>query len=131
MRGDRFIDSRYDVVSNIYIYIPLFWLEKSGCYKKLYGVELVQVTMGKVRTIKDRKKVAQDRQKKYADVRRRHLKFIVGGPSILEGSPVEKHVMIQIEREASFSLHRTFQNPAANWASSLQSRLAPTVNQGS
>jgi len=127
MRGDRFIDSRYDVVSNIYIYIyrhththtPLFWLEKSGRYKKLYGVELVQVTMGKVRAIKDRKKVAQDRQKKYADVRRRNLKFNVGGPSILEGSPVEKHVMIQIEREASFSLHRTFQNPAANWASSL------------
>jgi len=39
----------------------VFWLEKSGRYRKLYGAELVQVTMGKVGTIKDRIKVAHDR----------------------------------------------------------------------
>jgi hypothetical protein len=44
----------------------------------LYGAELVQVTTEKVRTIKDHIKVAQDRQKKYANVRRRPLEFGVG-----------------------------------------------------
>jgi hypothetical protein len=44
----------------------------------LYGIELVQVTTEKVRTIKDRIKVEQDRQKKYADVRRRPLEFSAG-----------------------------------------------------
>jgi hypothetical protein len=44
----------------------------------LYGIELVQVTTKKVRTIKDRIKVAQDRQKKYVDVRRRPLEFSAG-----------------------------------------------------
>jgi len=44
----------------------------------LYGIELVQVTMENVRTIKDRIKVSRDRQKKYADVRRRPLEFSAG-----------------------------------------------------
>ncbi|XP_061975772.1 uncharacterized protein LOC133697312 [Populus nigra] len=35
--------------------------------RKLYGVELVQVTTKKVRTIRDRIKAVQDRQKKYVD----------------------------------------------------------------
>jgi hypothetical protein len=37
----------------------------------LYDPELVQVTTEKVRTIRDGIKAAQDRQKKYADMRRR------------------------------------------------------------
>jgi hypothetical protein len=44
----------------------------------LYDAKLVQVTTEKVRTINDRIKVTQDRQKKYVDVRRRPLEFNVG-----------------------------------------------------
>jgi hypothetical protein len=47
---------------------PLYWEEVGD--KKLYGVELVQITTKKVRIIKDRMKMAQDRQKKYAYIRR-------------------------------------------------------------
>ena len=39
--------------------------------QKLYDPELVQVTTEKVRTIRDGIKAAQDKQKKYADIRRR------------------------------------------------------------
>jgi hypothetical protein len=46
----------------------LYWEEVGD--KKLYGVELVQITTKKVRIIKDRMKMAQDRQKKYAYIRR-------------------------------------------------------------
>jgi hypothetical protein len=45
---------------------PLCWEEVGD--KKLYGAELIQITTEKVRIIKDRIKVAQDRQKKYADI---------------------------------------------------------------
>jgi len=65
MRGNRFNNFQYDVVSNTHTHTQkcfiVFWLEKSGRYRKLYGAELVQVTMGKVGTIKDRIKVAHDR----------------------------------------------------------------------
>jgi len=55
---------------------PLCWEEIKDM--KLYGVKLVQFTTEKVRTIKDRIKAAQDRQKKHEDVRRRPLEFSVG-----------------------------------------------------
>jgi hypothetical protein len=55
---------------------PLCWEEIKD--RKLYGVKLVQFTTEKVRTIKDRIKAAQDRQKKHEDVRRRPLEFSVG-----------------------------------------------------
>jgi len=54
---------------------------------KLYGAEFVQVTKEKVRTIKNRIKVAQDRQKKYVDVRRRPLEFSVGNHVFLKVTP--------------------------------------------
>jgi len=48
---------------------------------------LVQVTTKKVRTIRDRIKAAQDRQKKYADVRRRPLEFSMGDQVFLKVAP--------------------------------------------
>jgi len=46
--------------------------------RKLLGPEMVQLTTDKVRVIKKRMKEAQDRQKSYADRRRRPLEFQVG-----------------------------------------------------
>jgi len=53
----------------------------------LYGAELVHVTTEKVKTIRDRIKVAYDRQKKNADVRRRSLEFSVGDQVFLKVAP--------------------------------------------
>uniref|UniRef100_A0A6N2KZJ4 Integrase catalytic domain-containing protein n=1 Tax=Salix viminalis TaxID=40686 RepID=A0A6N2KZJ4_SALVM len=64
---------------------PLCWEEIGD--RKLYGVELVQVTMEKVRIIWDHIKAAQDRQKKYADVRRRPLEFCMGDQVYLKVAP--------------------------------------------
>jgi len=64
---------------------PLCWEEIRD--RKLYGAELVQVTTEKVRTIRDRIKAAQDRQKKYADVRRRPLEFSMGDQVFLKVAP--------------------------------------------
>jgi hypothetical protein len=53
------------------------------CWKEVgdtkeIGLELVQVTIEKIKTIKDRMKAAQDRQKSYIDNRRTPLKFNIG-----------------------------------------------------
>jgi hypothetical protein len=69
---------------------PLCWEEVGD--RKLYGAELIQITTEKVRIIKDRMKVAHDRQKKYADIRRRPLEFCPGDKVFLKVAPW-KHML--------------------------------------
>ncbi|GJX88854.1 putative reverse transcriptase domain-containing protein [Tanacetum coccineum] len=54
---------------------------------QLIGPELVQETTEKISQIKDRLKVARDRQKSYADKRRKPLEFSVGDHVLLKVSP--------------------------------------------
>ncbi|GKA97064.1 putative reverse transcriptase domain-containing protein [Tanacetum coccineum] len=55
---------------------------------QLIGPELVQETTKKISQIKDRLKVARDRQKSYADKRRKPLEFSVGDYIIEKVGPV-------------------------------------------
>jgi len=55
--------------------------------KQLSGPELIQETTDKVFKIRDRLKAAQDRQKSYADKRRKPLEFRVGDRVLLKVSP--------------------------------------------
>ncbi|GKA86357.1 putative reverse transcriptase domain-containing protein [Tanacetum coccineum] len=54
---------------------------------QLIGPELVQETTEKISQIKDRLKAARDRQKSYADMRRKPLEFSVGDYVSLKVSP--------------------------------------------
>ncbi|GJY75094.1 putative reverse transcriptase domain-containing protein [Tanacetum coccineum] len=64
---------------------PIMWAEiREG---QLIGPELVQETTEKISQIKDRLKVARDRQKSYADKRRKPLEFSVGNYVLLKVSP--------------------------------------------
>ncbi|GJT99737.1 putative reverse transcriptase domain-containing protein [Tanacetum coccineum] len=54
---------------------------------QLIGPELVQETTEKISQIKDRLKAARDRQKSYADKRRKPLEFSVGNYVLLKVSP--------------------------------------------
>nr|GEZ49785.1 reverse transcriptase domain-containing protein [Tanacetum cinerariifolium] len=54
---------------------------------QLIGPELVQDTTEKISQIKDRLKVARDRQKSYADKRRKPLEFSLGDYVLLKVSP--------------------------------------------
>ncbi|GKA93760.1 reverse transcriptase domain-containing protein [Tanacetum coccineum] len=54
---------------------------------QLIGPELVQETIEKISQIKDRLKVARDRQKSYANKRRKPLEFSVGDHILLKVSP--------------------------------------------
>ncbi|GKC11269.1 putative reverse transcriptase domain-containing protein [Tanacetum coccineum] len=57
---------------------PIIWAEIGE--GQLIGPELVQETTEKISQIKDRLKAARDRQKTYADKRRKPLEFSVVGP---------------------------------------------------
>ena len=54
----------------------LCWDEVSE--RKLKNVELIKATLKKIKIIRDRLKVAQDKQKSYANTRMRVLEFEVG-----------------------------------------------------
>ncbi|GJU54571.1 reverse transcriptase domain-containing protein [Tanacetum coccineum] len=64
---------------------PIMWAEIGE--GQLIGPELVQETTEKISQIKDRLKVARDRQKSYADKRRKPLEFSVGDYVLLKVSP--------------------------------------------
>nr|GEW44081.1 putative reverse transcriptase domain-containing protein [Tanacetum cinerariifolium] len=63
---------------------------------KLLGPEIVQKTTDKIVQIKERLKVARDRQKSYADKRRKPLEFSVGDKVLLKVSPRKGVVRFEI-----------------------------------
>nr|GEY78798.1 putative reverse transcriptase domain-containing protein [Tanacetum cinerariifolium] len=64
---------------------PIMWAEvEEG---QLIGLELVQETIEKISQIKDRLKAVRNRQKSYADKRRKPLEFGVGDYVLLKVSP--------------------------------------------
>ncbi|GKE95695.1 putative reverse transcriptase domain-containing protein, partial [Tanacetum coccineum] len=64
---------------------PVLWAKIKEC--SLIGPELVQETTNKLVVIKEKLKVARDRQKSYADNRRKPLEFEVGDRVMLKVSP--------------------------------------------
>ncbi|GKA68214.1 putative reverse transcriptase domain-containing protein [Tanacetum coccineum] len=64
---------------------PVLWAEIED--SRLIGPELVQETTNKVVVIRDRLKAARDRQKSYADNRRKPIEFQVGDHVMLKVSP--------------------------------------------
>ncbi|GJZ96903.1 reverse transcriptase domain-containing protein [Tanacetum coccineum] len=77
---------------------PILWVEVGE--GQLIGPELVQETTEKISQIKDRLKAARDRQKSYADKRRKPLEFSVGGYVLLKVSPWKDE--IQVDAKLNF-----------------------------
>ena len=67
---------------------PLCWTELSE--KKVIGPELIQETEENVKMIRERLKVANDRQKSYVDVKRKDIRYEIGKKVFLEVSPWKK-----------------------------------------
>ncbi|KAL0536830.1 hypothetical protein IC582_025792 [Cucumis melo] len=64
---------------------PVCWNEVGE--RKLVGPELVQIRTNNIKLIRENMRKAQDRQKSYADKRRRNLEFQVGDQVFLKLSP--------------------------------------------
>ncbi|GKD00291.1 putative reverse transcriptase domain-containing protein [Tanacetum coccineum] len=76
---------------------------------QLIGPELVQETTKKISQIKDRLKAARDRQKSYADKRRKPLEFSVGDYVLLKVSPWKGPVAYRLDLlEELNGVHDTF-----------------------
>ena len=67
---------------------PLYWTELSE--KKVIGPDLIQETEENVKMIKERLKVANDRQKSYADMKRKDISYEIGEKVFLKVSPWKK-----------------------------------------
>ena len=70
---------------------PLYWTELSE--KKIIGLDLIQETEEKAKMIRERLKMATDRQKSYFDMRRKDIRYEIGEKVFLKVSPWKK-VMI-------------------------------------
>ena len=68
-------NNNYQASIGMALYEALFGRK---CKTPLDDVELIEITSKKIRIIRDRLKVVQDRQKSYADTWRRELEFKVG-----------------------------------------------------
>ncbi|KAK5771842.1 hypothetical protein PVK06_048093 [Gossypium arboreum] len=78
---------------------PLYWTELSE--KKMHGVELIRETEEKVKVIRDSIKAASDRQKSYADLKRKEIEFQVGDRVFLRVSPWKKILRVGRKRKLS------------------------------
>jgi hypothetical protein len=65
---------------------PLFWSETGE--RKVFGPDILQEAEKQVRMVRENLRVAQSRQKSYADHRRRELSFEVGDFVYLKVSPM-------------------------------------------
>ncbi|GKA20839.1 putative reverse transcriptase domain-containing protein, partial [Tanacetum coccineum] len=86
---------------------PIMWAEVGE--GQLIGPELVQETTEKISQIKDRLKAARDRQKSYADKRRKPLEFSVGDYVLLKVSPWKGPMAYRLDLPEELNgVHDTF-----------------------
>ena len=67
---------------------PLCWIELSE--NKVIGPDLIQETEEKVKMIRERLKVSNDRQKSYADMKRKYIRYEIEEKVFLKVSPWKK-----------------------------------------
>ena len=67
---------------------PLGWTELSE--KKIIGLGLIQEIEEKVKMIRERLKVATNRQKSYANLKRKDIQYEIGKKSVFESIALEE-----------------------------------------
>ncbi|WRX08036.1 Integrase [Theobroma cacao] len=84
---------------------PLCWDEVGE--RKLVNVELIDLTNDKIKVIRERLKVPQDRQKSYADKRRKDLEFEIDDRVFLKVSPWKVAYRLKLPLELD-RIHNVF-----------------------
>ncbi|KAA3484122.1 reverse transcriptase [Gossypium australe] len=79
---------------------PLYWSELSE--NKIHGVDLIREIEEKVKVIRDSLKAVSDRQKSYADLKRKDIEFQIGDKVFLKVSPCKK--ILRFGRKGKLSL---------------------------
>ncbi|KAG8491589.1 hypothetical protein CXB51_014771 [Gossypium anomalum] len=78
----------YEALYGRKCHTPLYWTELKE--NQIYGVDLVKETEEKVKIIRDCLKASSDRQKSYADLKRKEIEYQVGDKFFLKVSPWKK-----------------------------------------
>ncbi|GKG03887.1 hypothetical protein Tco_0314274, partial [Tanacetum coccineum] len=84
---------------------PVCWAEVGEA--QLTGLELIQETTEKIILVKQRMQAAHDRQKSYADRKRKQMEFEVGDRVMLKVSPWKGVVRLELPQEF-IRVHHTF-----------------------
>ncbi|GKC24958.1 putative reverse transcriptase domain-containing protein [Tanacetum coccineum] len=84
---------------------PVCWAEVGD--SQLTGPEIIQETTKKIVQIRQRLQAARDRQRSYANIRRKPLEFEVGNCVMLKVSPRKAAYKLELPEELS-SIHNTF-----------------------
>nr|GEZ70293.1 copia protein [Tanacetum cinerariifolium] len=85
---------------------PVYWTEVGEA--QILGPELIQETTEKIVQIKQRMKAARDRQKSYADLKRKPMEFQVGDKLMLKVSPWKGVVRFGKQGKLNPRVHNTF-----------------------
>ena len=73
---------------------------------KLIGPDIVNDTEEKVQVIRQRLKEASDRQKSYANLKRRDIEYNVGDKVFFKGITKEENSKVWSERQVKSKVHR-------------------------
>ncbi|XP_015170697.1 uncharacterized protein [Solanum tuberosum] len=93
----------YEALYGRKCWTPLCWSEVGE--RKLVGPEIVQQTEDKVKIMKDRLEISTDRQKSYADLKRRDIEYQVGDKVFLKVGPVAYKLALPHELD---KIHNVF-----------------------
>ncbi|XP_016683923.1 uncharacterized protein [Gossypium hirsutum] len=105
---------------------PLCWAKLGE--RQVLGPKLVSETEGKVRLIRDRLKVAFDRQKLYADLKMRDIDYFGGDFIFLKVSPWKKVPRFRRKGKLSLQFVRPYQILKRVGLVAYQLKLPPELN---
>ena len=100
---------------------PLYWDQTRE--RQFFGPELIQEAEEQVRVIRENLRVAQTRQKSYADNRRRPLKFEEEDHVYLMVSPLRGMRRFKVKGKLSPCFIRPFRVFLASWRDGLPTRV--------
>ncbi|GKE97835.1 putative reverse transcriptase domain-containing protein [Tanacetum coccineum] len=101
---------------------PICWVEVGDV--QLTGLEIIHETTKKIVQIRQRLQAARDRQRSYANVRRKPLEFQVGDRVMLKVSPREVANKLELPKELS-NVHNTFHISNLKKCLSVESFIIP------
>jgi hypothetical protein len=106
----------------------LYWSETGE--SQLFRPEIIKEAERQVQVVRENLKVAQSRQKSYADTRRRELTFEEGDYVYSEGVTYQRFAQVQGQREDVTMLHQSVQDLGTERRGGLPARTTSATVRG-
>jgi hypothetical protein len=101
---------------------PLQWDQPGE--KQVFGPDIMLEAEENIKMVRENLKIAQSRQRSYADTRRRELSFEVGDFVYFEGFAYQRSQKIRSQRQASTPLCWSVSDSRKAWRSGLSAQFA-------